>query len=41
MLVEFCNNEEDTILKAFKKCEFLLIKNNDWDRISLPSNEQY
>ena len=27
MLVEFCNNEEDTILKAFKKCEFLSVVN--------------
>ena len=41
MLVEFCNTKEDTILKALKKCEFLLIKNNDRDSISLPSGEQY
>lgn len=40
MLVEFCNTKEDTILKALKKCEFLLM-NNDRDSISLPSGEQY
>lgn len=39
MLVEFCNTKEDTILKAFKKRVFLLIK--IIERISLPSSEQY
>ena len=39
MLVEFCNTKEDMILKAFKKCVFILIKMIE--RISLPSNEQY